>query len=115
MTLQNQKKLANHICRLLKVPDIIIPIGRTSKGNLGLRFSTNQEEYEMYLDAIPLSTKDILNDENNIELKKMLEKYLFEQTQQFIVSTPTVTQIVADVSGVRIEPTKKRGRPAKKK
>lgn len=35
----------------------------------------------MYLDAVPLTTNDILRDENNIELKKMLEKYLFEQPQ----------------------------------
>lgn len=79
MTLQNQNKLAKHILRLLKVQELIIPICRTSKGNFGFRYGSNTEEYEMYLDAVPLSTKDILNDENNIELKKMLEKYLFEQ------------------------------------
>ena len=78
MELNNQKKLAKHIFRLLKVTDIVFTIGRTNKGNLGLRFSENSEDYEIYLDAVPLPTKDILADDNNIELKKMLEKYLFD-------------------------------------
>ncbi len=78
MTISNQRKLAGYIIRLLKVNDIIFPIGRTNKGNFGIRFSANGEDFEMYLDAVPLSTKDVLNDDNNIELKKMVEKYLFE-------------------------------------
>ncbi len=78
MELQNQKKLAGHIFRLLKVNEIIIPIGRTNKGNLGIKFSQNSEDYEIMLDSIPLSVKDFLQDDNNIELKKMLDKYLFD-------------------------------------
>lgn len=77
MTLDTQKKLVKHIFRLLKVNEIIIPIGRTNKGNLGFKFTQNSEDFEIYLDAVPLSTKDILADDNNIELKKILEKYLF--------------------------------------
>lgn len=79
MILENNKKLAKHIFRLLKVDEIVILIGRTNRGNLGIRFSANSEDFEIYLDAVPLTTKDILKDDNNIELKKMLEKYLFEQ------------------------------------
>lgn len=79
MTLLNQNKLAKHLLRLLKVDEIIFPICRTSKGNFGLRYGVNTDDYEMYLDAVPLPAKDILKDENNIELKKMLDKYLFEQ------------------------------------
>jgi len=79
MEKSNQIRLAKHIFRLLKVDEIIIPIGRTNKGNLGIKFSENNEDYEIMLDSIPLSTKDFLADENNIELKKMLDKYLFEE------------------------------------
>lgn len=79
MEISNQKKLSKHIFRLLKVTDITYPIGRTSKGNLGIRFTENGEDFDIMLDSIPLSTKDIMNDDNNIELKKMLDKYLFEQ------------------------------------
>lgn len=86
-SLENQKKLSKHIFRLLKVNEIVFPIGRTNKGNLGLKFTDNSEDFEIYLDAVPLSTKDVLNDENNIELKKMLEKYLFD-TKLVTASTP---------------------------
>lgn len=79
MEISNQKKLSKHIFRLLKVTDITYPIGRTSKGNLGIRFSENGEDFDIMLDSIPLSTKDIMTDDNNIELKKMLDKYLFEE------------------------------------
>lgn len=78
MELINQKKLVNHIFRLLKVNEIVIPIGRTNKGNLGIKFTQNSDDFEIYLDAVPLPTKDILVDDNNIELKRMLEKYLYE-------------------------------------
>lgn len=78
MTLSQQKKLSKHICRLLKVNEINFPIGRTPIGNLGLVFNTNNDDYTMMLDSIPLSTANSLEDENNIELKKMIEKYCFE-------------------------------------
>lgn len=87
MELSNQKKLAKHIFRLLKVDELIIPIGRTNKGNLGIKFSQNSEEYEIMLDSIPLSTKDFLADDNNIELKKMMDKYLFDSVT-FYSKTP---------------------------
>lgn len=78
MELFAQKKLNAHIFRLLKVNEIVIPIGRTNKGNLGIKFQENSDDFEIYLDAVPLRTINILEDENNIELKKMLEKYLFD-------------------------------------
>lgn len=77
MTFSQTQKLAKHICRLLKVTDITFPVGRTSKGNFGIVFNENGD-YEMMLDSVPLSTKNVLTDENNIELKRMVEKYLFE-------------------------------------
>lgn len=78
MTLTETRKLSKHICRLLKVSEINFPIGRTPKGNLGLVFNANNDDFEMMLDSVPLSTKNSLEDENNIELKAMLEKYLFD-------------------------------------
>lgn len=77
MDLTDQKKLANHIIRLLKVRTVSFPIGTTDKGLLSLKYTEGQEEYEIVLDAVPLQTESIVNDENNIELKAMLEKYLF--------------------------------------
>lgn len=122
MELSNQKKLATHIFRLLKVTEIVIPIGRTNKGNLGIKFTQNSDDFEIYLDAVPLSTKDFLNDENNIELKKMLEKYLFE-ARSVVFERDALTKTVTDfttqamvkevVDDVLKEPRKK-GRPAKK-
>ena len=108
MTSEQSKKWAKNIMRLLKVDEVIFPICRTSKGNFGLRYGVNTEDYEMYLDAVPLPTKDILNDENNIELKKMLEKYVFGQLsmkeQGWTASSASVSSyIVADQSGTRIE------------
>lgn len=116
MELTAQKKLASHICRLIKVTDIIFPIGRTPKGNLGIRFSANSDDFDIMLDSIPLSTKDMLQDENNIELKRMLEKYWFEPisvktvseiTREFLEPTPkeAVDSILKDL------PKKQRGRP----
>ncbi len=96
MEMNAQHKLMQHIIRLLKVSEIVIPIGRTSKGNLGLKYSYNRDDFEMIIDAVPLSTKDSLNDENNIELKKMIEKYMFgEIGVQFHSDT---------LKGIRIPP-----------
>lgn len=92
MTLENQKKLSKHICRLLKVSEVQYPIGRTPKGNLGVTFNVNTNEYEIVLDSIPLSTKSLLEDENNIELKKMIEKYYFTQENTALnTSFPSAT------------------------
>lgn len=104
MTLQNQKKLSSHIIRLLKVPEITYPIGRTLKGNLGITFSENTD-YTITLDSIPLSTKSIYDDENNIELKRMIEKYLFEADQNMTFSVP----FVPTTSTARLSPIKKKG------
>lgn len=79
MNLEEQKKLANHIIRLLKVRTVSFPIGTTDKGLLSLKYTEGQEGYEIVLDAVPLSTDSVVNDENNIELKGMLEKYLFSE------------------------------------
>lgn len=87
MTLTEQRKLAKHVCRLLKVSEITFPIGRTPKGNLGLTFNANNDEYEIMLDSIPLSTRNALEDENNIELKAMIEKYMFQQKNVFTTAT----------------------------
>lgn len=78
MTLNETKKLAAHIFRLLKVTEITFPIGRTNKGNLGLKFTNNSDDFEIMLDAVPLSTKDSLDDDNNIELKQSLKMYWFD-------------------------------------
>jgi len=80
MTLETQKKLAGHILRLLKVSYIDFPLGRTNKGNLTIRFG-DSGDFTMFLDSVPLPIKDTLQDENNIELKRMLEKYWFEESQ----------------------------------
>lgn len=88
MTIEQQKKLNAHIFRLLKVTEIVIPIGRTNKGNLGLKFTQNDDDFEIFLDAVPLSVKDMLADDNNIELKKILTKYLFQtESPTYIPST----------------------------
>lgn len=78
MTIETTNKLAKHICRLLKVHDITFPIARTPKGNLGITFNEDNDEFVLMLDSVPLSTASMLNDENNIELKRMVEKYWFE-------------------------------------
>lgn len=78
MELENTAKFAQHILRLLKVQEITFPIGRTNKGNLGIKFTTANDEYEMVLDAVPLKTVSLTEDDNNIELKRMLEKYWFD-------------------------------------
>ena len=115
MTIANQKKLAQHIFRLLKVDEIVIPIGRTNNGNLGIRFSANNADFEIYLDAVPLSMKDMLNDDNNIELKKMLEKYLFDEEREVQVPQFVYTDTSSDKLLSELSSPKKRGRPVKKK
>ena len=77
MEIATQKKLAGHILRLLKVGYIDFPLGRTNKGNLTIRFDESND-FTMFLDSVPLPIKDSLQDENNIELKRMIEKYWFE-------------------------------------
>lgn len=91
MTLNETKKLSKHIFRLLKVSEITYPIGRTSKGNLGITFNENNDDFAVMLDSVPLSTKNSLEDENNIELKAMLEKYLFDSELMFSSGTPTLS------------------------
>lgn len=120
MTIEQTKKLSKHIFRLLKVTEITFPIARTSKGNLGIKFDQNSEDFEIMLDSVPLSTKDMLVDDNNIELKKMLEKYLFDGKEHFVEPYSTSIITVNGGNGIVLEekslPTKKRrGRPAKAK
>lgn len=114
MELSNQHKLNKHIFRLLKVNEIVIPIGRTNKGNLGIKYQENSDDFEIYLDAVPLRTTNILEDENNIELKKMLEKYLFEQQSNFFTfnAKPSFANGDVTIMGNIINSTKKRGCPA---
>lgn len=117
MELNQQKKLNAHIFRLLKVNEIVIPIGRTNKGNLGLKFQANSDDFEIMLDAVPLSTKSMLEDENNIELKRMLEKYLFDKEMPYRPDTNPVMPIDRTEWDTLKQPkapkeTKRRGRPA---
>lgn len=107
------KKLSKHIFRLLKVEDIVIPIGRTSKGNLGIRFNQNNDDFDIMLDSIPLPTDSVYEHENNIELKKMFEKYLFETplgTETYKVAS--ATPVEDEVSHAKVE-TKKTIKPNK--
>lgn len=110
MKLTHQIRISKHILRLLKVNEITLPIGRTPKGNLGISFNDKNDDFTMMLDSVPLSTANSLEDENNIELKKMLTKYLFEneETVQFPSHLP-----VAEVSQDNIGPVEKKkgGRP----
>lgn len=89
MTQSKQLKFAKHIMRLLKVPDVQFNLGRTLKGNLGIRFTESNDQYEIMLDSVALSTESIMTDENNIELKKMMDKYLFDaEPDTILMSAP---------------------------
>lgn len=98
-TLSNQKKFAMHVCRLLKVTYLNLPVGRTDKGNFSIIFNENGD-WDMMLDSVPLSTKNVLTDENNIELKRMVQKYLFEldySEEKFsLQETPIVVDTLRD-------------------
>src|ERR1700722_18695382 len=89
MELAQQKKLAGHILRLLKVSYIDFPLGRTNKGNLAIRFD-DSGDFTLFLDSVPLPTKDSLQNENNIELKRMLEKYWFENVVPKYAASGTI-------------------------
>jgi hypothetical protein len=79
MTLSETARITKHICRLLKVTDVTYPIGRTNKGNLGLSFTGEGDDFNIMLDSIPLLTTSPIDHDNNIELKKLLTKYLFDK------------------------------------
>lgn len=98
MNIETTKKLAAHIFRLLKVNEVVFPIGRTNKGNLGLKFQANSDDFEIYLDAVPLPTKSMLEDDNNIELKKMIEKYWFTDSGMSLrdAAHPTLSDTAND-------------------
>ncbi len=97
MTQSQQLKLAKHIMRLVKVQEIQFPIGRTTKGNLAIRFTTNSDQYDILLDSVVLPTTSILEDDNNIELKKVLDKYLFEEdTVQITMPAPVKEKITTN-------------------
>lgn len=83
MTLEQQKKLAAHIFRILKISDISFPIGRTNKGDLSLKFTKDKEGFEVILDAVPLNEKEY----DNRELKSILTKYLFDSELTFTSTT----------------------------
>lgn len=116
--MKNQIKLSKNIFRLLKVNEIIYPIGRTNKGNLGIKFNESSDDFEIFLDAVPLSIKDWDKDENNIELKKLIEKYWFSaqpitMTTTTKFSLPKVARDLGDEAIEKLfsEPKKSRGRP----
>lgn len=79
MELNNAQRLAKNIFRLLKVNEISFPIGRTNKGNLTIVFNDSKEDFDLFLDSVPLPTKSLLEDDKNIELKQMVEKYWFDK------------------------------------
>lgn len=116
MEIADYQKLSKHIFRLLKVQEIVFPIGRTNKGNLGIRFSANTDEMEIVLDAVALSTKSMTEDDNNIELKKMIEKYWFEVDSVGIKTQNVGVTALSQIDTSKIvylpsEAPKKRGRP----
>ncbi len=111
MTLETHKKLVQHICRLLKVTYVQVPVGRTDKGNFGIIFNENGD-WDIMLDSVPLSTKNILTDENNIELKRMVEKYLFEQEKIPNFQEHTVERY-EEATAVADKMMEKVGHPAK--
>lgn len=73
MTLSESKKLAEHIMRLLKVRNVSFPIAHTEKGPMSIKYTKDQDNYEIVLDAVPLDQKAY----DNRELKSILEKHLF--------------------------------------
>lgn len=91
MELSSAQKLSKHIFRLLKVNEISFPIGRTNKGNLTIVFNESKDDFDLFLDSVPLPTKSLLEDDKNIELKQMVEKYWFHDKNE--------------VSNVRLYPT----------
>lgn len=76
MTLNDQKRLASEIMRLLKVRYVSFPIVTTEKGPLYMKYVKDQEGYELVLDAVPLLVTGLEN-ENNAALAHLLEKRLF--------------------------------------
>lgn len=100
MTLNETHKLANHIFRLLKLTDITFPIGRTNKGNLGIKFAANSNDFDIMLDAVPLPAKDSLTDENNIELKELLKKYWFEHEPELLYPI-TPSEAIPDTAPIK--------------
>jgi len=122
MTLEQTKKFAANIQRMLKVRHVSLPIAKTEKGELSFKFTKDQEHYDIILDAVPLN----MNDYDNREFKSMLEKYLFEEKKEFVsysgvpvVSSPIAPEgkiLLVDEEMIEELPKKKkRGRPAKKK
>lgn len=109
MKLSQKIRLSKHILRLLKINEITYPIGRTPKGNLGITFNDKNEDFAMMLDSVPLSMANSLEDENNIELKKLLTKYLFENED--IIQWPSRHTVQEEISQENIAPKKKGGRP----
>lgn len=71
---ENSLKLANHIFRLLKVNSISIPVGKTDKGDLAIKYTKDKDDYEILLDSVPQDEKQY----DTRELKSILTKYLYE-------------------------------------
>lgn len=115
MTFKETQKLIQSIFRLLKVQEIIIPIGRTNKGNLGIKFSESSNDFEMMLDSVPLSTKDSLNDENNIELKTLITNFFFEEEKAIRIGEKLgpINEVTGNLLINQATGPKKRGRPKK--
>lgn len=117
MTNEQRKKLAGHIMRLLKVRSVSFPIAITDKGPFNVKY-IGDADYEMVLDAVPLTTKHALDDDNNIELKAVLEKYWFEKEKTMMtLSSNNLIKTVGDPVLPKLlnVSNKKRGRPSKVK
>lgn len=109
MTLPATEKLAKHIMRLLKVQSVQFPVCRTSKGNLTVEFNESISDYRLFLDSVPLPTRSILEDENNIYLKNIVDTVFFDSAEP--------RAVIAEAPKASIPPAiapKKRGRPKKK-
>lgn len=97
MTVEQRKKLAAHMQRLLKVRNISFPIANTEKGPLSLKYVKDAVDYEIVLDAVPLN----MNDYDNRELKSLLEKYLFEKEEESVlIATPQFQGALTDEGGM---------------
>lgn len=75
MTLEQHKKVAENTMRLLKVRYVSYLLAKTEKGDIWVKFTKDQDNYDLILDAVPLDLKDF----NNSQFKKLVEKYWFEQ------------------------------------
>ncbi len=93
--------MAAHIMRILRVRYVSFPIAKTEKGDLYIKFIKDQDNYELVLDAVPLSMLEY----DNRELNSLILKYLYPEP---ILSAPEAIAVIQKESK-----EVKRGRPKK--